>query len=237
LIVLSFGLVIVALVALVVGLFQTTLTFIWVSIGGSVVAAVALLLGVLQRRPGVRAGAAAPTPAERPWAPVTPTVSAPAERTVTVPAEPVAKPVESSVLTALLSESAEAEAEPERPMRAKAAPARAISKGAPARAAAKAPAKAAPARAISKAAPARAAAKAPAKAAPARAISKAAPARAAAKAPAKAPAAAPEVIVIPDRDKYHTAECRFVKSAPVTESMTKQKARRRGLEPCGVCKP
>ena len=192
-IVLSFGLVIVALVALVVGLFQTTLTFIWVSIGGSVVAAVALLLGVLQRRPGVRAGAAAPTPAERPWAPVTPTVSAPAERTVTVPAEPVAKPVESSVLTALLSESAEAEAEPERPMRAKAAPARAISK--------------------------------------------AAPARAAAKAPAKAPAAAPEVIVIPDRDKYHTAECRFVKSAPVTESMTKQKARRRGLEPCGVCKP
>ena len=101
--------------------------------------------------------------------------------------------------------------------------------------------KAAPA----KAAPAKAA---PAKAAPAKTAAKAAPAKAAKAAPAKAAAtkatkAAPAkatgttVVVIPDRDKFHTDECRFVRGVAGTVSVAKATARRQGYEPCGVCKP
>lgn len=88
------------------------------------------------------------------------------------------------------------------------------------RPAAKAPAKAA------KAAPAKAASAAKAAAATA----KAAPAK-------KAATAKPGVVVIPDRDKFHTATCRFVRDAEGAEELSRATAVRKGYSPCGVCKP
>ncbi len=101
----------------------------------------------------------------------------------------------------------------------------------PAKAAAKAPAKAA-AKATKPAA--RAAAKAvPAKAAPA----KAAPVKAAKATKAAAKPAAGTVVVIPDRDKFHTSDCRFVRDAAGTLTVNKATAKRQGYVACGVCKP
>jgi hypothetical protein len=68
---------------------------------------------------------------------------------------------------------------------------------------------------------------------------------AATKAPAKKTAAAKKtstrtaatVVVIPDRGKFHTNECRFVRDADATLELTKAQARRQGYEACGVCKP
>jgi hypothetical protein len=45
------------------------------------------------------------------------------------------------------------------------------------------------------------------------------------------------VVVIPDRGKFHTSECRFVRDADATLELTKAQARRQGYEACGVCKP
>jgi hypothetical protein len=56
----SFGLVIVALITLIIGVFQSGLTFIWVSIGSSVLAALFLAVGVLQKKPVSPATAGAP---------------------------------------------------------------------------------------------------------------------------------------------------------------------------------
>ncbi|MGB6084841.1 DUF5763 domain-containing protein [Moheibacter sp.] len=39
----------------------------------------------------------------------------------------------------------------------------------------------------------------------------------------------------PSGEKYHTATCRYVKN--VSESMTIEQARRRGLSACSQCKP
>jgi hypothetical protein len=121
-------------------------------------------------------------------------------------------------------------------------PAKSAAKAAPTRAAA---AKAAPAKAATRAAaPAKAATatrasaskSAPAKSAPAKsAPAKAAPAKATKAAPAKATGTT--VVVIPDRDKFHTEACRFVKGVAGTVSVAKATARRQGYEPCGVCKP
>ena len=54
-------------------------------------------------------------------------------------------------------------------------------------------------------------------------------------APAKATAA--QVVVIPDRGKFHVETCRFVKGVPGTVTLTKTAAKRQGYTPCGVCKP
>jgi hypothetical protein len=109
-------------------------------------------------------------------------------------------------------------------------------KAAPAKAA---PAKAAPAKAApAKAAPAKAA---PAKAAPAKAApAKAAPAKAAAPAKQAAPAAPVRrggVVVIADRDKFHTADCRYVRGAEDTSVLTRAAATKQGYVACGVCNP
>ncbi len=114
------------------------------------------------------------------------------------------------------------------------APAKAPAKAAPAKAAAVkvAPAKAAPAKAPAKAAPAKAPAKAAAvKAAPAKA---AAPAK---KAAAAAPVKRGGVVVIPDRDKFHTEDCRYVRGAEGTSVLTKAAATKQGYLACGVCNP
>ena len=97
-------------------------------------------------------------------------------------------------------------------------------------------------RRVAEAAPAR---KAPAK----RAAAKRAAAKAAAVAApvddAAAPAAAAptkarragRVVVIPDRGRFHTADCRFVRGVAGTEELTKTQATKQGYQPCGVCKP
>jgi hypothetical protein len=46
-----------------------------------------------------------------------------------------------------------------------------------------------------------------------------------------------QVVVIPDRGKFHTETCRFVKDVPGTVNLTKAAAKRQGYTPCGVCKP
>jgi hypothetical protein len=99
-----------------------------------------------------------------------------------------------------------------------------------------APAKKAPAKRAATKAPAKTATRA-AKA-PAKAPSKAA-AAAAASTPAAASAAGKpgRVVVIPDRGKFHLAECRFVRDAADAQEMTKAQARRQGYDACGVCKP
>ena len=120
---------------------------------------------------------------------------------------------------------------------AKKPPAKAAAVPAKAAAAAKetAPAKAAPPKAVAaKAASSKAG---PAKAAPAKAA-KPAPTKAS---PAKKAAAAPVkrggVIVIPDRGKYHSADCRYVRGAEDTLELTKAQAVRQGYDACGVCNP
>ena len=108
----------------------------------------------------------------------------------------------------------------------------------------------APAKAPSKAATKAAtkAVKAPAAKAPARVAVKApvaaAPGRSSVKAPSKAAVAAAgpslragQVVVIPDRGKYHRGECRFVRGVDGTEVLSKTAASRQGYAACGVCKP
>ncbi|HVM26907.1 MAG TPA: hypothetical protein VM433_04450 [Mycobacteriales bacterium] len=45
------------------------------------------------------------------------------------------------------------------------------------------------------------------------------------------------VVVIPDRDRFHTSDCRFVRSASGTEELTRAQADKQGFRACGVCKP
>ena len=45
-----------------------------------------------------------------------------------------------------------------------------------------------------------------------------------------------QVVVLPDRGRFHRPECRFASDAEATR-MSKTPARRRGYEPCGDCKP
>ena len=82
-----------------------------------------------------------------------------------------------------------------------------------------------------------AAAKAPAKVA-SKATSKAAPVKSS---PAKKAAAVPTkrggVIVIPDRGKFHTSECRYVRGAEGTLELTRAAAVKQGYDACGVCSP
>jgi hypothetical protein len=81
-----------------------------------------------------------------------------------------------------------------------------------------------------------------AKAAPVAAKAVPAPAKAAAakSSPAKKAATAPTkrgVVVIPDRGKFHTAECRYVRGAEGTLELTRAAATRQGYQACGVCNP
>jgi hypothetical protein len=117
-----------------------------------------------------------------------------------------------------------------------------------------APADEAPADAAAAAEPATPARKAAAKKAPARTAaaagtatkataSTATKATAAKSSATKAAAARPagttagQVVVIPDRGKFHIETCRFVKDVPGTVNLSKAAAKRQGYTPCGVCKP
>lgn len=52
-----------------------------------------------------------------------------------------------------------------------------------------------------------------------------------------APGAASAVVVIPDRDRFHAADCRFVRGALGTQELSRTQAAERGFVACGVCKP
>ena len=45
------------------------------------------------------------------------------------------------------------------------------------------------------------------------------------------------VIVIPDRGKYHTSECRYVRGADDALELSKAAAMRQGYRACGACNP
>lgn len=49
--------------------------------------------------------------------------------------------------------------------------------------------------------------------------------------------AQPTVFVIPDRGRYHKAECRYVRGVAEATEIPKATARRQGYQPCGVCRP
>jgi hypothetical protein len=263
LIVVSGVLVLVALVFLVIGLLGDGLGFIWASIITSVVAGVFLLLGALQRRgapvPAADAGPAGADTAERVTAVnVRPREEAaaaePAAALVSVvPGRPryhvescrfltgrpdveqvgvdqartegytacgVCKP-DAALEAAAAAATPEAEPEPD-------AEVTTLLEPAPAK---KAPAKKAAAATRSSRAAATATAEpaAPAKKAAAKTA-------VAAKAPAKAATGA-QVVVIPDRGKFHIETCRFVKDVPGTLTISKATAKRQGYTACGVCKP
>ncbi len=121
------------------------------------------------------------------------------------------------------------------PARAK-APAKKAAEKAPAEATTKAPTKAttkAPTKAATKA-PATRAATATSTKAPSKAATAAAAASPTAAAAAKKPGS---VVVIPDRGKFHRAECRYVRDVDGAEVLTKSAASRQGYAACGVCKP
>lgn len=46
-----------------------------------------------------------------------------------------------------------------------------------------------------------------------------------------------QVVVIPDRGKYHISECRYVRGIDGTVVLSRTAASRQGYAPCGVCKP
>ena len=52
-----------------------------------------------------------------------------------------------------------------------------------------------------------------------------------------APAAGASVVVVPDRDRFHRPECRFVRGATGATTLPKASASRQGYAACGVCKP
>jgi hypothetical protein len=52
----------------------------------------------------------------------------------------------------------------------------------------------------------------------------------------KAATSSQNVVVVPDRDKYHKETCRYAKN-PAAMTMTKAAARRQGYTACGTCKP
>ncbi|MCW2667993.1 MAG: hypothetical protein JWN57_2955, partial [Frankiales bacterium] len=45
------------------------------------------------------------------------------------------------------------------------------------------------------------------------------------------------VVVIPDRGRFHRAECRYVRGAGDAVELTKAAASRQGYQACGVCHP
>ena len=156
-----------------------------------------------------------------------------------------AEPVTEDVVTAQAEDSLEAELETatSRTSTRTAAAKPAARKTAAAKAT-KAPAKTASARTASaRTAATKPAARAAAKTTAARATTaKATAAKPAKTAAAKATKAAAKpaagtVVVIPDRDKFHTDECRFVRDVAGTLTVSKATAKRQGYAPCGVCKP
>jgi hypothetical protein len=203
-------LVVVAFVTLIVGIFQSGLGLIWVSIASSVLAAIFLGLGV--------AGSKRPVPASGPSDMEEAGVTTAVRERVRLAPEAEEEPREHVRITPAEREEEEAE----RPIALEPTPTRGRARSA----ASRTRERARPTATRTGASRARGrAAAAPKAAAPKAAAPKAA-----------APKAAAEVVVIPDRDKFHKQGCRYAKG-PGAMSLTKAQARRQGYKACGVCKP
>jgi outer membrane biosynthesis protein TonB len=199
--------------ALIYGLSQEGLTFIYVSIGASVLAMLLLLVGILRKRPVQPATAGAPYgPSEEEARAMGPTAAAeaatqPATQAQTAPITPAPRKRAPSPQSAT-----------------PAAAARPTTESAPPPAPAAPPTEAAPA-------PTTPPAKKPA------AKKTAAKKPAAKKTAAAGRSPRGQVVAIPERGTYHQPGCRFVKGRRDTEKVTRSVAGRRGYTACGVCKP
>lgn len=198
-----------AIAALAFGLTQEGLTFIYVSIGASVVAMLFLLAGVLRKRP------LRPATAGAPYGP---------------PPEEAARGPEPALAVASAedrTEVMERESRPSTPT-----PSARPQRKPPARrpAAEAAPEPAAPAK---KSAARKPSAKKPA-AKKAAAKKAAAPSKSAA---AAATSTRSQVVALPERGTYHLSDCRIVKGRNDTEKIARSTAKRRGYSACGICKP
>lgn len=187
-------LVVVAFVTLIVGIFQSGLGLIWVSIASSVLAAIFLGLGV--------AGSKRPVPASGPSDLEEAGVTTAVRERVRLAPEGEEEPREHVRIT-----PAEPEEEAEAPIALEPTPTRGRARSAASRTRGRARPTAT------------------------RAGASRARGRAAA-----APKAGAEVVVIPDRDKFHKEGCRYAKG-PGAMTLTKAQARRQGYKACGVCKP
>lgn len=184
-------------------------SLIWTSIGASVVAAVVLAVAYLQSRRAPATGASEPD------------LSALGESSAV--ATPVAPPAERAPASRLAwgAPTTEAPAEAEAATETVTATEPAEPAEAPAAASGTAPKPAAkPRKKTTK----------PETPARTRAATKPAPA-----ATKPSSTRSGEVVAIPERKKFHTTACRYAQGKG--EKMTKAVARRRGYEPCGVCKP
>jgi hypothetical protein len=189
-------LVVVAFVTLIVGIFQSGLGLIWVSIASSVLAAIFLGLGV--------AGSKRPVPASGPSELEEAGVTTAVRERVRLTPEAEEEPREHVRIT-----PAEPEEEAEEPIALEPTPTRGRARSAASRTRERARPTAT------------------------RAGASRARGRVAA---APKPKAGAEVVVIPDRDKFHKQGCRYAKG-PGAMSLTKAQARRQGYKACGVCKP
>ncbi|HEX9696039.1 MAG TPA: hypothetical protein VGB64_06985 [Actinomycetota bacterium] len=198
-------LVVVAFVTLIIGIFQTGLGLIWVSIASSVLAAIFLLLGVVKGRPP-RVATAGAEYGEPAWGDAAGAPTFTEAPTAAAEAPPAI----------ILGDEEDEEFEEEAPVEEMLPPRR--STAAP-------PSRSTTRSTTSRTTTSRAtASRAPAKKAAAK------------KTAARTPAAQQPVVVIPDRDKFHKAACRYAKG-PGTMKLTKSEARREGYKACGVCKP
>lgn len=210
----------VAIGALVAGFFQSGLTFVYASIGASVLAGVFLLIGVLRKRSIVVATAGAPYEPP-PW--IGPPRAEPAPRVEPLTTPPVARPT--------VRQPPAPAPEPARPAPGRRPAPKAV------RPARKPLSRPRPTTARKKASAARkpAAKKAAATktAAKKTAARKSAGARA-----ARGGAIAPSGrVVVTERGTFHRPSCRMVKGKSDLESSTRKSAEDDGYSPCGVCKP
>jgi hypothetical protein len=203
----SFGLVILALITLIIGVFQSGLTMIWVSIGSSVLAALFLAVGVLQKKP------VQPATAGAPYGPPPGSSDVADDRETAVIETPARRRVAASAVATADSEDEEAAADEAPAVRSRSTARKpAARKTAPK----KAPAKTAPSKAAAKGAPAKSAAK---------------------KSAASGGSTGGQVVAIPERGTYHQASCRFVRGRRDTERLTRASAGKKGYTACGVCRP
>lgn len=246
-IVVSGALVLVALVLLIIGLLGTGLGFIWASIATSVVAGVFLLLGALQRRgeqpPALETAGGGADMLER----VTAVSVRPREEEE--PAEPEFAPISSAGEVSVvpgrpryhvagcrfLAGRPDVESIPVEQARGEGYTACGVCKPDAALAATEVAEMDVVAEPEAATEGVLAEAPAPKKAPARKAAAK--PAAKKTAAAAKPAAGGAQVVVIPDRDKFHMETCRFVRDVPGAVTISKATAKRQGYTPCGVCKP
>ena len=259
-IVISGALVLVALILLVIGLIGSTLTFVYASIAVSLASFAFLIFGILQRRkeilpPSAGAGVSLSKEASAPGGPAVTVGNGAFPRSVSPSDEAEGVTTLSAVYAPPVTAAAPVAAEDDgtpvatgtvlvvagRP-RYHVAGCRYLA-GKDAETVNAADARHEGFTACGVCQPDAATVKAPAnvtqvKAAPVKAAPvKAAPVKTAKAVPTAAPTKRGGVIVMPDRGKFHTPSCRYVRGAEGALELTRAAATRQGYVACGVCNP